>query len=243
MKELPAIVLKDVVLDFPFHNSGRETLRKQLSTFMKRKNKSWFRAINRASLRVKKGEIVGLIGDNGAGKSTLLRIIAGIYKPDIGSVITQGRIALLASLGLGFSAQLSGRQNIYISGGLLGLSEKEMFEMEQDIIDFSGLGDFIDAPIRTYSSGMRARLGFSIASHSNPDILLLDEVFSVGDHSFRQKSREKISQMVKGDTTVVIISHSIQTLNELCDRLVYIDKGRIIVDDDDNLSVSLYQME
>jgi len=238
-----SIVLKDVVLDFPFHNSGSETLRNQLSNFFKRKNKNWFRALNGANLCIKKGEIVGLIGDNGAGKSTLMRVIAGIYKVERGLVNTHGRITLLASLGLGFSKDLSGRNNIYISAGLLGLSDEEIRDVEQEIIDFSGIGDFIDAPIRTYSSGMRARLGFSIASFSKPDILLLDEVFSVGDHSFRQKSREKITQMVKGDTTVVVISHSLHTLDELCDRIVYMDQGKIIIDDDDELAKKLYKME
>lgn len=238
-----AIILKDVVLDFPFHNAGRTTLRHKFMTMFKRENRSWFRAINRISMKIKRGEVIGLIGSNGAGKSTLLRIIAGIYKPDRGYVLTNGRVTLLASLGLGFSNELPGRENIYLAGGLMGLSEKELIELEPRIIEFSGLGDFIDAPIRTYSSGMRARLGFSIACHSNPDILLLDEVFSVGDYDFRRRSKIKIKEMVDGDTTVIITSHNIATVKEMADRLLYVESGRILLNNNDELAIELYQKE
>jgi ABC-type polysaccharide/polyol phosphate transport system ATPase subunit len=237
------IILRDVVLDFPFHNAGRTTLRKQFMSMFKRENRNWFRAINGINMEVKRGEVVGFIGSNGAGKSTLMRIIAGIYKPDRGVVVTEGRVTLLASLGLGFSSDLPGRDNIYLAGGLLGLSDEELSKLEPDIIEFSGLGQFIDAPIRTYSAGMRARLGFAVACHSNPDILLLDEVFSVGDYEFRKKSRQMIQEMVEGDTTVVITSHNIGTLKQMCDRLLYIESGKILVDDDNDLAMELYEKE
>jgi ABC-2 type transport system ATP-binding protein/lipopolysaccharide transport system ATP-binding protein len=239
----PTIILKDVVLDFPFHNAGRTTFRKQLLSIFKKENRNWFRAVNGVNMIVKRGEVIGLIGSNGAGKSTLMRMIAGIYKPDRGSVVTKGRVTLLASLGLGFSNDLPGRDNIYLVGGLLGLRAEELASIENDIIDFSGLGKFIDAPIRTYSAGMRARLGFAIACHTNPDILLLDEVFSVGDYDFRRRSRAKIQEMVEGDTTVVITSHNIGTLKQMCDRLFYVESGKILVTDDNALAIKLYEME
>ncbi|RJU94567.1 MAG: ATP-binding cassette domain-containing protein, partial [Candidatus Poseidoniales archaeon] len=168
------IVLDDVVLDFPFHNAGKTTIQKQFLSLFKSQNKKWFRALSGIDLKIKKGSVVGIIGDNGAGKSTLLRVIGGIYEPDRGNISVYGNVILLASLGLGFSNDLPGRDNIYLTGGLIGMTEEEIFAKEDDIIEFSGLKAFIDAPIRTYSSGMRARLGFSIACHSEPDILLLD---------------------------------------------------------------------
>jgi ABC-type polysaccharide/polyol phosphate transport system ATPase subunit len=185
--------------------------------------------------------VVGIIGDNGAGKSTLLRVIGGIYKPDRGSISVDGNVILLASLGLGFSNDLPGRDNIYLTGGLIGMSEEEISLREDEIIKFSGLKAFIDAPIRTYSSGMRARLGFSIACHSQPDILLLDEVFSVGDYEFRRKSKQKILEMVEGDTTVVVVSHNIQTLEEICDRIIYVERGKILMSTSKKYAIELYQ--
>lgn len=235
------IILDDVVLDFPFHNAGKTTIQKQFLSLFKGNNKKWFRALAGIDLRIKKGSVVGIIGDNGAGKSTLLRVIGGIYRPDRGRVIVDGKVILLASLGLGFSNDLPGRDNIYLTGGLIGMSEEEIAGKEQDIIEFSGLNDFIDAPLRTYSSGMRARLGFSIACHSKPEILLLDEVFSVGDYEFRRKSKQKILEMVEGETTVVVVSHSIQTLEEICDRIIYIENGKILMSTSKKYAIELYK--
>lgn len=235
------IVLDDVVLDFPYHNAGKTTIQKQFLSLFRGSNKKWFRALSGIDLKIKKGSVVGIIGDNGAGKSTLLRVIGGIYKPDRGKITVNGEVILLASLGLGFSNDLPGRDNIYLTGGLIGMSEQEIAEREQEIINFSGLKDFIDAPIRTYSSGMRARLGFSIACHSNPEILLLDEVFSVGDYEFRRKSKEKILQMVEGNTTVVVVSHNVQTLEDICDRIVYIENGKILMSTSKKYAIELYR--
>jgi len=238
-----SIKISDAVLDFPFHNTGVSTVKKQLISLFRKEKKNWFRAINRIDLKVRPGEVVGVLGSNGSGKSTLLRMIGGIYKADRGYVGTKGRITLLAGYGLGFAPGLSGRQNIHFSGSMLGMTSEELNQNEQEIIEFSELGAFIDSPLWTYSSGMRARLGFSIACFSNPDILLLDEVLSVGDSSFKKKSKAKIKEMVRSEMTVMIISHDLNTLQDLCDRLIYIENGRIIVDDDDDLVVKLYQME
>ena len=209
----------------------------------RKEKKNWFRAINRIDLEVKPGEVVGVLGANGSGKSTLLRMIGGIYKADKGYIHTKGRITLLAGYGLGFAPGLSGRENIHFSGSMLGMTSEELHQNEQEIIEFSELGAFIDSPLWTYSSGMRARLGFSIACFSNSEILLLDEVLSVGDSSFKRKSKAKIKEMVNSEMTVMIISHDLSTLQDLCDRLIYIENGRVIVDDDDELAIKLYQME
>ena len=237
------VIVNNAVLDFPFHNSGVSTIKKQLVSLFRGEKKNWFRALNGVDLKLKQGEVVGILGPNGAGKSSLLRMVGGIYKPDKGFVDTKGRITLLAGYGLGFSPGLTGRENIHFSGGLLGLTVEELTSLEQEIIEFSELGAFIDSPLWTYSSGMRARLGFSIACFSNPDILLLDEVMSVGDSSFKKKSKAKIKEMVKSEMTVLIISHDLNTLSDLCDRLIYMENGRVIVDDDDDLVVKLYNME
>ena len=156
---------------------------------------SFFRALENISMEINKGEVIGIMGANGSGKSTLLRVIAGIYAPDEGSVNVQGRITLLAGIGTGFQQDLTGRENIYLTGSIYGYSKREISDLENEIIEFSGIHDFIDRPIRTYSAGMRARLGFAIVSNLEPDILLLDEVMSVGDAEFRKKSREKIEEL------------------------------------------------
>ena len=170
------------------------------------------------------------MGANGSGKSTLLRVIAGIYAPDEGSVRVRGRVTLLAGIGTGFQLDLTGRENIMLTGSIYGYSKMEISKMEEEIIEFSGIREFIDQPIRTYSAGMRARLGFAIVSNLEPDILLLDEVMSVGDTDFRQKSRNKIEQLIKGDATVVIVSHSKSIIKSMCDRVFAIEDGKIITD-------------
>ena len=187
--------------------------------------------------------VVGIMGPNGSGKSTLLRVIAGIYAPDEGTVRTRGRITLLSGVGTGFNKDLTGRENLMLSGSIFGFNRQEMLEMSSSIIEFSGIDDFIDQPLRTYSSGMRARLGFSIVSHMNPDILLLDEVMSVGDFEFRKKSRARIEEMVKGDATVVIVSHSRVLVRELCDRAFCIENGQFTTQGDIKNTIERYTSE
>ena len=200
-----------------------------------------FRALEKISLDVKKGEVVGLMGANGSGKSTLLRVIAGIYAPDEGSVRVRGRVTLLAGIGTGFQLDLTGRENIMLTGSIYGYSKMEISKMEEEIIEFSGIREFIDQPIRTYSAGMRARLGFAIVSNLEPDILLLDEVMSVGDTDFRQKSRNKIEQLIKGDATVVIVSHSKSIIKSMCDRVFAIEDGKIITDGSIETALEYYE--
>jgi lipopolysaccharide transport system ATP-binding protein len=190
---------------------------------------SWskYTPINNISFDLHRGETVGIIGRNGAGKSTLLRLIAGIIEPDAGRIINYGARVSLLTLGVGFVSHLSGRQNAMLSGMLLGLRKREISEKMDAIIEFSGLGQFIDQSLHTYSSGMRARLGFSVAIQVDPDVLLIDEVLGVGDEEFRTKSTAEMKRLIKSDKTVVLVSHNLATVRELCDRLVWIEGGRV----------------
>lgn len=219
----PSIIVQDVALRFP---KQRGLIRLVLGLFRKQKP-SEFVALHGVSLEIQKGEVVGIIGRNGSGKSTLLRVIAGIYPPDEGEVHAAGDISLLAGLGTGFSQHQTGRENALLYGSILGHSEREMNEKIDEIIEFSELGSFIDEPLRTYSAGMKARLGLAVASAINPNILLIDEVLGVGDPNFREKSKKKILDMVKGASTVVIVSHSFGLMTDICDRVVLIEKGKV----------------
>lgn len=187
-----------------------------------------FEAIKGISFDVGKGEILGIIGKNGSGKSTLLRAIAGVYAPNEGTIDLKGNSVSLLSLGVGFKDTLTGRDNIYLSGMLLGFSKEQIQEKEEEIIDFAELGDFIDRPVKTYSSGMYSKLAFSITSNLETDIMLVDEVLSVGDERFQKKSLEKMENLINDkDRTVVIVSHSIETLGELCDRVMWLEEGKV----------------
>lgn len=186
-----------------------------------------FEALKDISFYVKKGEILGIIGHNGAGKSTLLKIISGILKPTEGSVTVRGKLAPMLELGSGFDFDMTGRENIFLNGAILGYSEEFLKAHYDDIVSFSELGDFIDVPLRNYSSGMVARLAFSIASEVNPEILIVDEILGVGDADFQKKSYERMMQMMGGGTTVLMVSHSIDTIRKMCDRVLWIEQGSI----------------
>lgn len=187
-----------------------------------------FEALKGISFDVEKGEILGIVGKNGSGKSTLLRAIAGVFSPNAGSIDLKGNTVSLLSLGVGFKGSLTGRDNIYLSGMLLGFSEERIKEKEEEIIVFSELGDFIDRPVKTYSSGMYSKLAFSITSNLETDIMLIDEVLSVGDQRFQEKSFAKMESLIKDkNRTVIIVSHSINTLAKLCDRVLWLNDGTI----------------
>ena len=189
---------------------------------------SKFTPINDVSFDLHRGETIGIIGRNGAGKSTLLRLIAGIIEPDSGRIINNGARISLLSLGVGFVSHLSGRENAMLSGMLLGLRRNEIGLRLDAIRDFSGLGDFFAQPLHTYSSGMRARLGFSVAIQVDSDVLLIDEVLGVGDEEFKIKSNAEIKRLIQSEKSVVIVSHNLQVLKELCDRLVWIEDGVVL---------------
>lgn len=186
------------------------------------------KVLNNINLEVYKGETVGIIGKNGSGKSTLLKIIAGVTAPTSGSVKVYGRIASLLELGAGFHPLLTGRENIYLNASLLGMRKKQVDEVIEQIIDFSGVGEFIDQPVDTYSSGMYVRLGFAIASHVNPDVFLVDEVLAVGDEEFQRKCRWKIGELHEQGKTIVFVSHDLGTVNAICDRVFLLENGTLI---------------
>lgn len=187
-----------------------------------------FWALKDVSFEVKKGERLGILGLNGAGKSTLLKVIAGVMKATEGSVTTKGKIVPLLELGAGFDKQYTGKENIYLYGAVLGYSKSFIDEKYDEILEFSELGSFIDVPLKNYSSGMKARLGFSVATVVDPEILILDEVLSVGDAKFRKKSEKKIMSMFDKGVTVLFVSHSLEQVRRLCDKAILLEKGRLI---------------
>lgn len=193
-----------------------------------RKGEFW--ALDNINFELKKGESLGIIGTNGSGKSTLLRMITGIYPPDVGKISVRGKIGALIAVGAGFHPHLSGRENIYLNGTILGMTQKEIDAKFQDIIDFADIGEFLDAPVSTYSSGMRVRLGFAIAVHCEPDILLVDEILSVGDLSFRNKSLRHMAEFRKKANALIFVSHDTEQIRNLCSRVIVIDKGKMVYD-------------
>ena len=186
-----------------------------------------FWALKDVSFTVNKGEVVGIVGHNGAGKSTILKAISGIMKPTEGNVITHGNIVPMLELGSGFDMDLSGRENIYLNGAILGYSKEFLDEKFDEILEFSELGEFIEQPIRNYSSGMLMRLAFSVATVVNPEILIVDEILAVGDADFQEKSKKRMLELMSGGTTVLFVSHSIAQIREMCDRVVWLDHGRL----------------
>ena len=192
----------------------------------KQKNEFW--ALKNVSFEVKKGEVVGIIGSNGAGKSTLLKVISGVMKPTLGKVETNGVISPMIELGAGFDPELTARENIYLNGSILGYSKKFLDEKFNEIVDFSELKDFLDVPVKNFSSGMNAKLAFSIATIVNPEILIVDEILSVGDIKFQEKSKNKMMEMISGGTTVLYVSHSLESIENLCNRVIWIEHGEIV---------------
>ena len=225
-----SIDVKNVDLTFEVQNEKVDTLKESFIRTIKRKRtkKLKIHALNDISFQIYKGEKIGIIGYNGAGKSTLLNVITGIYPPDKGSVTTNGNISPLLSLGAGFDHNFSGRKNIILNGAVLGYGKEYLKSKIDEIIEFSELGEYIDIPIKNYSSGMLAKLGFSIATAVNPDILIIDEILGVGDVNFQKKSADKIRSLMDGGTTVLLVSHSIPQIRELCDKAIWIDHGEML---------------
>jgi len=186
-----------------------------------------FWALTDVSFDVEKGDVIGIIGHNGAGKSTLLKVISGIMKPTKGTIEAHGNIVPMLELGSGFDMELSGRENIYLNGAILGYSEEFLNEKYDEIVTFSELGNFIEAPLRTYSSGMLARLAFSVACIVEPEILIVDEILSVGDADFQEKSRARMMDLMTGGTTVFFVSHSLKQIREMCNKVVWLEHGKI----------------
>ena len=233
----------DVRKDFPIYHhftGGIKNFLFHFPTAVREMRKSRFTALKNVNLQISSGETIGIIGKNGAGKSTILGLLAGVLKPSSAQVTVDGRIAPLLELGAGFHTELSGRENILLNGILLGMLKREVEEKIDSIIEFSELEEFINQPIRTYSSGMLARLGFSVAVHCEPDILLLDEVLSVGDQDFQKKCIEKMLGFKRSGKTIVFVSHSEKQIEQICDRLIWIDHGQIHSDGETEAIITDY---
>ncbi len=235
MKETYPVIINDITKVYRKWDRAKKfltiksaLLKGELFNTLMDSNSKVFYALKNISYKVKKGITLGIIGKNGSGKSTLLKIIAGITKPAEGYVKTNGKVTALLELGAGFHPEISGRENIFINGIMLGLTKRELNEKFDDIVEFSELEDFIDAPVKTYSSGMYMRLAFSVAINVNPDILLIDEVLAVGDKSFTNKCLERIKQLKQLGKTIIFVSHSLQTIEMLCDEVIWLDKGKLI---------------
>jgi len=216
----------DFDMDFERVSGFKEWVIDRITGKKNSTSKKNFHALEGICLQVYKGEVVGLIGRNGSGKSTLLKIISGILPPTEGIVKTKGRIVPMLELGSGFDVELTGRENIFLNGAILGYSEEFLRSKYQKILDFSEIGDFIETPLKTYSSGMMMRLAFSIATVVEPEILIVDEILSVGDQAFQEKSRARMLELMSGGTTVLYVSHSLPQVRELCNRVMWLDHGK-----------------
>ncbi|WP_238858719.1 ABC transporter ATP-binding protein [Clostridium sp. YIM B02569] len=228
MKDEIVVSVDEVSMRFNLGQEKIDNLKEYFIKFIKNQllyKEFW--ALKNISLKVRKGEVFGIVGYNGSGKSTLLKIIAGVMKPTKGRVKIKGSMAPLIELGAGFDNNLTGRENVYLNGAILGYSKQKLDKAFDDILEFSELGNFIDVPVKNYSSGMVARLAFSIATIVEPQILIVDEVLSVGDYKFQEKCQDKLKKMIDRGTTVLFVSHSIKQVEELCDRVAWIDKGQL----------------
>lgn len=224
----PIIQIQDVTMRFHMSNDRIMSLKEFVTTALRGKLKyKEFEALKHVSFTVNRGETVGIIGRNGSGKSTMLKIISGIMKPTEGSVSVNGNIVPMLELGSGFDMDLTGRENIFLNGAILGYTEAFLKEKYDEIVAFSELGEFIDVPIRNYSSGMLMRLAFSVAAMVEPEVLIADEILAVGDEAFQHKSLNRMKEMMSGGTTVLLVSHSLDQIREVCDRVVWLDHGDI----------------
>lgn len=234
----PIISFKNVSKTYILYKDDKARFK---ALFFKPKNAKTNKALNNVSLTITRGESVGIVGDNGAGKSTLLKMITGVAFPDEGEIIVNGKVAALLELTAGFSMEMTGRENIYLKGYILGLEDSYIKEIEEKIIDFAELGDYIDQPVRTYSSGMKMRLGFAINVNIEPDVLVVDEALSVGDATFKKKCKNKIKEIIGNGTTVLYVSHNANSVSEICPRSIYLKKGTVIFDGPTEETLKVYE--
>ena len=233
----PIITFKNVSKTYILYKNDKARFK---ALFIKPKNPKTNKALNGVSFEITRGESVGIVGDNGAGKSTLLKMITGVAFPDEGEIIVNGKVAALLELTAGFSLEMTGRENIYLKGYILGLEDAYIKEIEEKIIDFAELGDYIDQSVRTYSSGMKMRLGFAINVNIEPDVLVVDEALAVGDASFKRKCKDKIKDIISAGTTVLYVSHNADSVAEICPRSIYLRKGTVIFDGSTDETLKVY---
>lgn len=233
----PIIVFNSVSKIYTLYKSSREQF---TALFYESKKLRKHKALDNVSFTINRGESVAVIGRNGAGKSTLLKMITGVSYPSEGEIKVSGRVAALLELTAGFSMDMSGRENIHLKGCILGLKDDEIKTLEQRAIEFAELGEYIDQPVRTYSSGMKMRLGFAININMQPDILVVDEALSVGDNTFKQKCKNKIKELIKQNVTVLYVSHS-KDITEICNRAIFLQQGRIVFDGNIEEAIQAYE--
>lgn len=239
-----AVKVNDVSIRFNLSREKTDSLKEYVIKFLKREIKyDEFWALRNISFELDKGDRLGILGLNGAGKSTLLKIIAGVYKPTTGTVEKHGKLAPMLELGAGFDPQYTGAENIFLYGSVLGLSRGFLESKYDEIVEFSELKKFIDVPLKNYSSGMKARLGFAIATVVEPDILILDEVLSVGDAKFRKKSEKRVMDMFEKGVTVLFVSHSLEQVQRLCNKAMILDYGQMIAYGDTDRVSRIYEMK
>ena len=237
---------KDIVIKFDhvtkMYKLFKNDKKRLLYTFFKNIKYKEKKAVNDVSFEIERGESVALFGKNGAGKSTILKMITGVAFPTTGEITVKGRVSALLELTSGFDPEFTGRENIYLKGQLLGLKDTEIRELEQEIIDFAGLAEYIDQPVRTYSSGMKARLGFSINVNIRPEILIVDEALSVGDEEFKNKCTRKVNEIInKDNVTLLFVTHSVSMAKEFCKRGIVMEKGKLKFDGNIDESINKYQ--
>ena len=234
----PIITFKNVSKTYILYKNDQARFK---ALFFKPKNPKTNKALNNVSFEINRGESVGIVGDNGAGKSTLLKMITGVAFPDEGEITVNGKVAALLELTAGFSMEMTGRENIYLKGYILGLEDDYIKTIEENIIEFAELGDYIDQPVRTYSSGMKMRLGFAINVNIEPDVLVVDEALAVGDASFKKKCKNKIKEIIAAGTTVLYVSHSAASVKEICPRSIFLKKGTVIFDGPTEETLKVYE--
>ena len=235
-----AISLKNVSKYYRLYHSPKERLKEALHPKGKQYHEKFY-ATKNLNLEIKKGEVLGIVGKNGSGKSTLLKLITGVLKPDEGSIEVNGQISALLELGSGFNPEFTGMQNIFFYGTILGFTREEMQERLDDILAFADIGEFIHQPLKTYSSGMKSRLGFAVAVHIDPEILILDEVLAVGDVLFRRKCYAKMEEFFKGGKTILYVSHDTHSVKQLCTRAIFLESGNILLDSDAKTVTTYYE--
>ena len=238
-----AVDVRDLGIRYNLNLTRRTTLKGALAEWVGRKQQvgSHFWALRHVTFQIRHGESLGVLGSNGAGKSTLLLALAGILAPDEGSISVSGRVSSLLTLGAGFEMEISGRENILLIGAFMGIRHRIMLSLSPSIIEFADIGAFIDAPVRTYSTGMRARLGFAIATAIAPDILLLDEVLGTGDEEFRGRSQQRIREMVGRAKAIVLVTHDLTTVTEFCNRALLMERGQVLFEGTPQATVDFYK--
>lgn len=238
----PMVIVDDVSIKFKLDQNKIKSLKEFIvRTVSKKMQYEDFLALQNVSFTVEKGDVVGIIGRNGSGKSTILKCIAGIYKPTSGKIVANGNIVPMLELGSGFDMEMTGKENIFLNGAILGYSKAFLESKYDEILEFSELGNFIYEPLRTYSSGMMMRLAFSIATVVNPEILIVDEILAVGDAPFQEKSRARMTELMSGGTTVFFVSHSLEQIKEMCNKVVWLSHGKVKMAGETNEVCAAYE--